>query len=263
MKKISRLLIGLFIFTQCAPAWANPVFSHTEAGDIHIDEQGPVYNINSADHSIGAFESFGNLAGETINSIQASASNSVLFKVIGTQPSEFFGALNANSHVFLVNPNGILFGPGSQVNAPGLVASALDLKSANFADGRLEFERGLSGSGYILNQGHLASSEGGYIALLGAAVENRGTIDTPGGSALLASAQSSTVSLDGDGISLALTKPIDAPVYDMNGQRVKDGLKNSGTISASGGQVLLSAQALDAVFDQVVNVDGVVEADTV
>jgi len=256
--------ILLFMFAVSSTASANPTFSHTEAGDIRIDEQGPVYNIYSTDRSIGAFHSFGNLAGETINSIQPSADNSAIFRVTGGQPSEFFGALNANSHIFLVNPNGILFGAGSQVNAPGLVASALDLKSANFDAKEFQFERSSTGSGYILNEGTLSSSEGGYVALLGAAVENRGTIQTPGGSTMLASGGAATVSLDNDGaISLAVTKPVEGAVYDLAGNRLKNGLLNSGLISAAGGLVYLSARAMDSVFDQVLNLGGIVEANTV
>ena len=262
MKTFAWIL--LFAFSLSSTAFANPTFSRTEAGDIRIDEQGPVYNIYSADRSIGAFQSFGNLAGETINSIQPSADNSVIFKVVGGQPSEFFGALNANSRVFLVNPNGILFGAGSQVNAPGLVASALDLKSANFDAREFLFERSLTGSGYILNDGTLRASEGGYVALLGAAVENRGTIMTPGGSTLLDAGSAATVALDNDGaISVAVTKPVEGAVYDLSGNRLKNGILNSGLISAAGGLVYLSASAMDSVFDQVLNLGGVVEANTV
>ena len=121
--------IGLSFFLRSLGVWANPAFDRAESGNITVNENGPVYDIYSSNRAIGAFQSFSNVAGETINSIQASADHTALFRVTGADPSTLFGNLNANSRIFLVNPNGILFGPGSQVNAPGLVASTLALSN--------------------------------------------------------------------------------------------------------------------------------------
>ena len=263
LKKYSAVLAGFF-FLSALPAYANPQFSHTEAGDIRIEETGAVYNIYSADKSIGAFTSFGNQAGETINSVQAAANHSVVFKVTGTDPSIFFGALNANSRVFLVNPNGILFKAGSQVNAPGLTAAAMDLKNADFVSHEFQFEAPAAGGGYVLNEGNIQVSSGGYVALIGAAVENRGSIQAPDGSVFLSAGKAATVGLDGNGsVSVKVTEAVDRPVYDLEGRKLSDGLKNSGILSAAGGQVILSVEAMDQVFDQVINHTGVIEAQSV
>lgn len=262
-KTISSAAAAAFVLLSVSPVSANPQFSRAEAGDIRIEESGAVYNIYSADKSIGAFTSFGNQAGETINSVQASADHSVIFKVTGGSPSEIFGAMNANSHVFLVNPNGILFGPNAQVNAPGLVAAAMDLKSADFDSREFRFTAP-AGGGFVRNDGNLKASPGGYVALVGKAVENRGTIDAPGGSAVLASGGAATVGLDGDGgISVKVTEAVDAPVYDLSGNRIENGLDNSGRIAAAGGAVVLTADAMEQVFDQAINHAGVIEAVTV
>ena len=85
---------------------------------------------------------------------------------------------------FLVNPHGILFGAGSQVNAPGLVASAMDMSPSDFLAGRYRFQAGQEG-GYILNQGNITAERGGYLAMLGRSVRNEGLIQAPEGSVAL------------------------------------------------------------------------------
>ena len=160
----------------------------------------PSENIFSSDSAIGSFNSFGNAAGEVINSIQASANNTALFRVTGTEPSMFFGALNANCHIFLINPNGILFGSGSQVNAPGLVASTLDISNNDFLKSQYLFQQNSSlPPGYILNQGDLTAQNAGFVALIGGAVKNEGSIHAENGSIALLAGGSVTLSLDGDG----------------------------------------------------------------
>lgn len=72
------------------------------------------------------WNSFNIAAGETVNFKQMAA---VLNYVTGNQRSEIFGRLNSDpgTHVFLLNPNGILFGAGAQVNVGSLTASTRSL----------------------------------------------------------------------------------------------------------------------------------------
>ncbi len=256
----SWIVVVSFLLSQNA-AFANPSFSGAESGQISIDEQGLVYNIYASDRAIGNFNSFSNLAGETINSIQASSDHTALYRVIGQDPSTIFGALNANSHIFLINPNGIFFGAGSSVNAPGLVASTLDINNSDFLNKNYVFESTQGGSGYIENQGNLT---GGYIALLGQAVNNSGTITTDGGQTVLAAGNKATLSLDSDGlVNVQVDNPVNTPVYDFQGNQVNDAISNSGVIQANGGTVILSAQAADQIFDNVINHSGIIEANTI
>ncbi len=244
---------------------ANPEFSHTEHGSIGIEQQGSEYNIYSSDRSIGAFRYFGNNLGEIINSIQASQDHSVLFRVIGADPSVFYGTFNANSRVFLLNPNGIIFGAGSQVNAPALVASTLSMTNEDFLAGHYRFEQDLSRMpASIFNQGEIVAEKGGYIALLGGAVQNTGVLRAEEGSVALGAGGKMTLGVDPEGlVSLVIDEPVRSAVYDLEGHPINDAILNEGAIAAHGGRVLLSVEALEEVFDNVINHKGSIEAQSV
>ncbi|HEX5373604.1 MAG TPA: filamentous hemagglutinin N-terminal domain-containing protein, partial [Aquabacterium sp.] len=60
--------------------------------------------------------------------MKAGPGSSALNRVLGSaRPSEILGKLKANGNVFLINPNGVLFGSTAQVNVQGLMASTLGL----------------------------------------------------------------------------------------------------------------------------------------
>jgi len=66
--------------------------------------------------------------GESVSFVQPNGSAVALNRVLGADPSSIMGSLSANGKVFLVNPNGVLFGQGAQVNVGGLVASTLNIR---------------------------------------------------------------------------------------------------------------------------------------
>lgn len=71
------------------------------------------------------WDSFNIAQGETVNFKNMQA---VLNYVTGSQRSEIFGKLNGSgAHVFLLNPNGILFGAAAEVNVGSLTASTRSL----------------------------------------------------------------------------------------------------------------------------------------
>src|SRR5208283_3302480 len=55
-----------------------------------------------------------------------------LNRIWDNNPSLIFGKITADGRIYLINQNGILFGPGSQVNVNSLVASALNIHDADF-----------------------------------------------------------------------------------------------------------------------------------
>ena len=125
------------------------------------------------DKLVTDWQSFNVDKGQRVTFNQPSVTSIALNRVVSQDGSAIYGNLDANGRVFLVNPNGTLFGKGAQVNVGGPVATTLDIKNEDFEAGRFRFS-GQSPS-EVQNAGNLVASEGGSIALLGARVFNRGS----------------------------------------------------------------------------------------
>ena len=197
------------------------------------------------------WQSFGVGAGQTVQFIQPGSNAVALNRVLGSDPSSILGNLTANGKVFLLNPNGILFGSGATVNVGGLVASTLSMTDANFMAGRYAFTD--AGTGSIVNQGNITAADGGYVALMGKSVSNQGVISARLGSIALAAGNAITMDIGGDGL-LNLSIPQGA---------VNALVENGGMIRADGGRVLLTAQAAGNLLHTVVNNTGVIQAQTI
>jgi filamentous hemagglutinin family protein len=189
--------------------------------------------------------------GGSVRFVQPDGSSVALNRVLGADPSSLLGSLTANGQVFLVNPNGILFGTGAQVNVGGLVASTRPLAIDDFLAGSYRFGGSGSAAG-IVNQGAI-EAPGGYIALLGASVDNQGVLAARLGRITLAAGDAYALDFGGDGLlQVAVTAgAADALVH------------NGGVVQADGGQVLLTARSASALLQSAVNNDGLVQARTI
>ena len=161
------------------------------------------------------------------------------------------GNLSANGQVFLLNPNGVLFGAGAHVDVGGIVASTLGLSDADFLAGRYTFSG--SGSGSVLNRGTIRAADGGYVALVGPRVANEGVITARLGTVALGAGEQVTLKIDGQQLV----------AFSVDKAAVDALAANQQLIRADGGTVILSAQAKDALLSTVVNNDGIVEARSV
>ena len=193
--------------------------------------------------------SFNIAAGKSVKFVQPNANSVALNRVLGSDPSNILGSLSANGKVFLVNPNGILFGQGASVNVGGLVASTLNVTDSDFMAGSYKFAG--AGKGAVVNQGSINAS-GGYVALLGANVANNGVIVANLGTVALAAGNAMTLDVAGDGL-LNVT---------VNQGVVNALVQNGGLIQADGGQVMLTAQAAGSLMSSAVNNTGVIQAQT-
>ena len=110
---------------------------------------------------------------------------SVLNRIYDQNPSLIFGKLSGDGKLFLLNSNGILFGPGSQVDVHALAASSLDIAQQDFLNNVLHFS-GDDTRGPVSNHGTIQAGSGGYIYLMAPDVENAGTLDAPAGQVALA-----------------------------------------------------------------------------
>ncbi len=261
--RFNSFLITIFLLLGVAVnAYANPQGESVVAGTATFDRSTPnTLTINTtSNNTIINYNSFSIAANESTRINQPGASSAVLNRVVGVNPSEIYGTLSSNGKIFLVNPNGILFGPNSRVDAPAILASTLDITNDDFLKGNYNFFKN-GGNSYIINQGRLAASPGGYIALLSQAVNNQGIILADLGTVALAAGNKMTLALDSrDQISVVIDDAVQADVFGPDGQKMDSAIKNSGTIQANGGKLILTAKVLNNVFDYAVNNSGVVQA---
>lgn len=196
------------------------------------------------------WQSFNIPKGEVVQFVQPSRTAIALNRVLGAEPTWIAGQLLANGQVFLINPLGIVFAPGSSVSVGGLVASTLPLTDAQFIAQDFRFTG--TQAGEVLNQGTIQTTDAGSVALLGARVTNEGRITAPRGRVTLAAGQSVWLDVLGDALLHVVVQQGQA-----NAQVV-----NAGLLQAQGGQVLLTTQSVSDSLANAVNNKGIIQAQT-
>ncbi|WP_309916018.1 MBG domain-containing protein [Xanthomonas sp. 1678] len=230
----------------------HPTGGQVSAGSGRIDYGDHLTTIQQNSQNLSlSWLSFNIGAQDTVNFLQPNAQSIAVNRIADPNGSVILGHLNANGQVFLINPNGVLFGQGAQVNAGGLVASTLDVSDSQLGRGTLHFTG--ASVGRVTNLGTITAAPGGYVALLGHAVSNQGAIHAPAGSVALAGGSAVTLSFDGNHL---LDMQIDASTLNALAE-------NKQLIVADGGQVLMSAGAKDSLLASVVNNSGTIQARTV
>jgi len=274
------------------PAWAQlnlptgfPQSGAVVFGNVGVASGGTaaVQRLNqSTMNAIVNWNAFSLDGGKTLNiNQQMGAASVMLNRVVGSggviERSVINGTLSANGHVFVVNPSGVLFGSGAQVNVGGLVASTLDISDSQIAKdgtvvgkgGQLVFGGGINDAsstarvtvqpGAIINVG-----QGGTLGLIGALVRNEGQINVARGSAGLVSGARVTLDFEGDGLT-KFTVPLEGGLMNTSVASVqatdpttKALVMNTGSITADGGRVVLVGAS--GLVQQVVNQSGTVRA---
>ena len=170
--------------------------------------------------------------------------------------------MQANGQVWIINANGILFGQGSQINVSGLLATTSDIADSDFAAGRYDFNSPTTNpTASVDNAGTIHVPNGGSAVLSAPHVTNSGLIQADAGQIVLGGANAFTVDFDGDNlIRYAITAPVSNTPTDTNGVAQNELVANSGTLSAAGGKILLTARAAANVADNVVNNTGMISA---
>ncbi|MHA6195941.1 two-partner secretion domain-containing protein [Pseudomonas wadenswilerensis] len=197
-------------------------------------------------------------AGELVRFAQSAGNDSItLNRVLGSQVSNIQGALQANGNIFLINPNGIVFGAGSQVDVAGLLATTFDVSDSSFLNGgQLEFSQ-VAGKDLasIANQGTITSGAGGFVYLVAPKVDNSGFVIANVGRVTMAAGDRFTVNLQGSNlINFSVTGDTLAAATGSD----LEGVKNSGTVTAQ--TVVLQGNSASGLMSSVVNNTGIVEA---
>ena len=239
------LLPALILALVCLAWWAQPVSAAPEggtvtAGSAAIDQAMPgVTNITQfTDRVIINWEKYGIGLQELVRYLQPNDLAVALNRVTGVDPSVIMGSIQANGRIFILNPNGILFGQQSKVDVGGLMATTLSIKDQDFMNGNYVFIQDPSKRlSFVVNKGQIKAADGGFVVLVAPLVNNEGTIIANLGHVVVGGASQATLSFDGQGLMNFAIPPAE-----------------------TAGNVVMTTEACADVLHQVVNNGGIVDA---
>src|ERR1700737_4062712 len=111
-----------------------------QSGGATLSTPSPTKSIitQSTSKAIISWSAFGIPAGSSVQFGQPGSSSVGLNRVPGGNVSQIMGSLTANGQVWLINPAGVFFGPGAQVDVAGLMATSADIKNGDFLSGNYQ-----------------------------------------------------------------------------------------------------------------------------
>lgn len=192
--------------------------------------------------------------GNTVQFLQPDANSVALNRIYDARLTSIDGKLIANGQIYLINPNGILFGSNARVDVAGLIASTLDMSDERITRGLLTGLRagepvafGNAASGKItVETGAVLYAAGrdqagtvisaGRVFLFAPEINNAGTVKVDGGGQVIFAG----------GRSVYLGTSTDPTLRGLLVE-VKDGgsVDNSGTIQVARGNVTLMGLAVN------------------
>src|SRR5690242_2564 len=228
-----------------------PTGANVVGGSASFSSAGSKLQITQGTNSaIVNYDTFSIGSNAWVNVTQPSSSAIMLSRVLGSNPSEIYGRLTANGQFWLTNPNGVLFAPSASVDVGALFATTLSIADKDFLAGRYNFYNA-GGAGSVINRGQIITANG-YTALAGPQVRNDGIIVAHAGTVALAAGDRVSLDMIGDGL---IKVSVDQAA--LNASAI-----NSGTITADGGSVILTARSANALLDTVVNNYGAIRANS-
>ncbi|NKB39410.1 MAG: filamentous hemagglutinin N-terminal domain-containing protein, partial [Gammaproteobacteria bacterium] len=241
LERLIICLVGITIGMLAATtSFANPDGADVVRGQVDFNHpDASTLNITNSPGAIINWQDFSIQQNEITRFTQDNASSAVLNRVTGQNPSDILGQLLSNGRVFVINPNGIVFGKDAVIDTAGLIASTLDMTDEDFINSNLKFQG--ENAGAINNMGYIKAGADGDIFLIAPNIENSGIIETEGGEIILAAGQQLTIaSLDSDHIVFDVQAPNDEVInlgeLITNGGAAKmfaGTIKHSGSINAN------------------------------
>jgi filamentous hemagglutinin family protein len=140
------LLSALILSTQAASPASQLPGGVVTAGTATFSVQGNTLTVTNTSGAVINWQDFSIGSGASARFVQPSSSSVVLNRVVSQSPSTINGSLMSNGRVFLVNPNGALFGAGSVINTAGFTVS-----TGNATDSQFLANQGANGTGTFLN----------------------------------------------------------------------------------------------------------------
>jgi filamentous hemagglutinin family protein len=229
-----------------------PTGAQLSAGSATVSQTGAVMTVNQSSQNASInWQTFNVGSQASVNFVQPSSTSVALNRVLDNNPSQIFGKINANGSVFLENPNGVYFAPGSSVDTGSFLATTANITDSDLMSGNYTFNRNAA-TGKIVNKGTITSALGGYIALLAPEVRNLGVVVAKGGTIVLAAGETYQLQFESNNtLTNVLVSPGTVAAY----------IKNGNAVEAPGGLVILSAQAANAIQGGVVKNTGTISAD--
>ena len=136
------ICIGFSFATYAAPSAPNltaplatqlPTGARVSAGTASVSQSGAVMTVKQESASaVVNWQTFNVGDQASVNFEQPNSQSVALNRVLDSNPSQIFGKINANGSVFLQNPNGVYFAPGSSVDVGALVATTHSISDADF-----------------------------------------------------------------------------------------------------------------------------------
>ena len=261
-KLAGLLLVGLLV--AATTAFAGPQGGQVIAGQGSIGNPDSTTTLikQQSNRLVIDWTSFNVAPDETVQFNQPSVSAAALNRILSQNPSQIFGNIIANGQVYLLNPNGIIFGRTATVNVGGLFATGLNISNDDFMSGKLKFAApaGQDG-GYIINHGVLQAADGGSINLIGSSVFNDGIIIANLGQVNMVGGSAVTVDFNGDGLlQFQVTGPLLHKMVDAGTGAV---ITNAGRVVAHGGTVVMTAAVAEQVLMQAVDNSGLIQAGSI
>ncbi|MBT8567984.1 hypothetical protein G6698_08200 [Polynucleobacter paneuropaeus] len=252
------LIAFQFQYVIAQPLNALPTNGKVVAGAATISQTSAATNATmtvnqTSQRAVINWDSFNVGKNAAVNFVTPGANSSTLNRVTGASPSLIQGALSSNGQIILVNANGITFGRGAQVDAPGVVASTMDIANKDFMDGKSTFSG--SGSGKIVNKGTIsATTQDGFIALLAPEVQNQGyLLASKGGTVVMTAGEQITLNFQGKHLGGV---NVDIATY-------KALVANKRVVEVNGGLVVMAAGAANQLMSSVIKNTGRVSASSV
>jgi filamentous hemagglutinin family protein len=257
-------VVALPAAAQPAPN-AQPQGGRVVAGAASIAQGASTTTVNqSSQRAAVNWTSFDVGSQQAVVFNQPSASSVTLNRVTAPNPSAIAGKITANGSLVIVNQSGVVFMPGSQVDAQGVIISAAGITNRNFMSGNMVFDQPGNPNAAVVNQGTLTVKQAGLAALVAPQVANSGVINARLGHVVLAGAAAATLDMYGDGlVAIDVTKQVSQTPVGADGKPVTVLVTNTGTVRADGGTVQITAAAADGVVQTLVHAGGRIEADSV
>ncbi|MDG1153909.1 MAG: filamentous hemagglutinin N-terminal domain-containing protein [Alphaproteobacteria bacterium] len=268
IKSCSFFLSFFFLLGGDVLASELPIGGIVKSGEASINQGRDFIKVNQyTDKTIIDWSSFDVGQNKLVEFVQPRTQSQSLNRVLGSTPSTIAGRIKANGQIFLVNPNGILITENGLINTNSFSASTLDISNEDFKRGELSFVKQSGKAGAVVtNNGSIAVNDGGFVALLGGAIDNGGVVTAHLSKVGFGAGEKVILNI-GDSEFLRVEIPTSNlnTIRDVNGIKLSEiiSVNNGGKVISYGGLVKLSVGTVRKTLRRVINIRGLVQAKSV